>query len=182
MGGGGNVDEAVRKAIEDLLGILDKEGRMYASLLKASKKKAEVISKADVAELEKMTALERSFAERMAEADGLRGRTVRWIWGRLAREGEDASRDDVTVSELKGRVDDPTLKERLDAAHKGILDTILELRMMNELNERLLKNSLDYVDFSINVLTNAEEGGVGYDSKGKEISDGKKKPLMDVRL
>jgi len=44
---------------------------------------------------------------------------------------------------------------------------IEEIKNINEVNSRLIKNSIDFIDFSINILTSANLGGNNYSKEDK---------------
>jgi len=64
---------------------------------------------------------------------------------------------------------------------KKILD---EIKKINELNARLIKNSLDYIDFSINLLadTGLNNDSGSYNSSGETGNNVSKRNFIDAKL
>jgi len=56
----------------------------------------------------------------------------------------------MTISELEKHVDEKQA-EKLREYKKHMTSIIEEIKNINEVNSRLIKNSIDFIDFSINI-------------------------------
>jgi len=83
----------------------------------------------------------------------------------------------MTISELEKHVDEKQA-EKLREYKKHMTSIIEEIKNINEVNSRLIKNSIDFIDFSINILTSANLGGNNYSKEGQINENGKKAILM----
>lgn len=83
--------------------------------------------------------------------------------------------------------------QRLQELHHGLVELLAEIRQVNELNGTLLRQSLAYIDFSINLLTGAADAasydyGAVLSGSGKQdvagrkgVSANRKPVILDVR-
>jgi flagellar biosynthesis/type III secretory pathway chaperone len=161
--------------IDGLIDVLNKETAMYEGILKLSKNKTDVIVKGKVIELESITRLEQSLILQM---------------GKLERERENLV--DAIAAALKLKASDITLTglekllpkeqaERLRDCHNKLPKLVKDLGEANVLNSKLIRNSLEYIDFSINILTSIGATGNNYGYTGQS-SDLKKKNFFDMKL
>ncbi|MFZ5986024.1 MAG: flagellar protein FlgN [Bacillota bacterium] len=161
--------------ISDLINVLDQEARIYEDILKISKNKTDIIIKGKVSELENITKLEQSLILKMGKLENIRESLVGEISALL-----NINPSEITVSELLKYLDNDQAK-RLQAYRDSMADMLKELKNTNELNSKLIKNSIDYIDFSINILSNTQTDGNNY-SKSGQVREAKKKTYFDVKL
>ena len=161
--------------INELIDILNKEAAIYEGVLKLSKNKTETIVAGKVAELEGITRLEQSMILQMGKLEGEREKLV----DRLSVQLKVAA-EDITISSLE-KLLQKEQAGRLRACHKSLDRFLKELSDTNRLNSKLIKSSLDYIDFSINLLANTSSAGNLYGNAG-QASDSKKRNFFDVKL
>lgn len=163
------------KLINDLMDVLLQESKIYEDILEISKNKTDIIVKGKVSELENITNLEQSLIFKIGKLEETRENLVTEI---SAAIGIDPS--DMTVSELEKHLDKKqaqslnTYKEHMTLIIKEIKDT-------NEVNSGLIKNSIDFIDFSINILSSINSEGNNYSNAG-QVKDSKRKTYFDVKL
>jgi hypothetical protein len=161
--------------IEKLIKVLEQETKIYDDLLKISKDKTNIIIEGKVSELESIVKLEQSIILNMSKLEDLRETLVEKLSSSM---GLDAS--EITISTLASRVND-SYAQKLRACQQTMSATINELKDTNSLNTKLIKNSLEYIDFSINVLSAADPAGNIYGNTG-EVNGSKKRSLIDMKL
>jgi hypothetical protein len=64
---------------------------------------------------------------------------------------------------------------------KNLSSILSDLKEINSLNSKLIKNSLDYIDFSINILGSLGPSGNNYENSGEAITS-KGRNLFDIKL
>jgi hypothetical protein len=70
---------------------------------------------------------------------------------------------------------------RLKGYQEKLSKTVGELKNSNDLNSKLIKNSLDFINFSISLVTEVGAANNNYGSSG-QVGGSKKRSLFDVKL
>ncbi len=162
-------------SIKKLIDLLNKESAIYEGILKLSKEKTDVIVKGRVTELEGITRAEQAMILQLGKLEEEREALVGVLAEQLGIKPED-----ITVSELEKILPKEQSKELKECGNKmtGLMNN---LRDSNGMNSKLIRNSLDYIDFSVNVLSNAGSSGDLYGKSGQS-NDGKKRNFFDMKL
>lgn len=161
--------------IDGLISVLNKETAMYEGILKLSKNKTDVIVKGKVTELESITSLEQKMILQLGKLEEERERLVDAIAAELKMKASD-----VTLAGLEKLLPKEQVG-KLKACNNKLPALVKDLGEANVLNSKLIKNSLDYIDFSINILTSVGETGNNYGYSGQS-SDSKKRNFFDMKL
>ena len=159
----------------ELINTLKQEKGVYDSVLKIAEDKTDVIIKGKVDELEKMLKLEQELVLQLAKLEDLRERLVAKIFSELGIAGRD-----MTISTLAQAMEGP-YASKLKECQGLLLDTIGRLKAKNDLNSKLIKNSLEYINFSINLIASVDSGSNNYSGSG-QVSDAKKRNFFDMKL
>ncbi len=162
-------------SIKKLIDLLNKESAIYEGIMKLSKEKTDVIVKGRVTELEGITRAEQAMILQLGKLEEEREALVGVLAEQLGIKPED-----ITVSELEKILPKEQSKELKECSNK-MTGLINNLRDSNGMNSKLIKNSLDYIDFSVNVLSNAGSSGDIYGKSGQS-SDAKKRNFFDMKL
>lgn len=158
-----------------LFEILDKEAQVYDEILQLSKDKTTIVIEGKIAELEEITKAEQSLIVKIGELESLRENCVEEIADQL-----NIKPSELTVSELTKQLNDESAKKLVECKNK-IEDILKKLKEVNNLNSKLIRNSIDYIDFSLNILSAASDTNNNYSNNG-EVGEGKKKTFMDIKL
>jgi len=161
--------------INELLDILDREIKIYEELLKLSKDKTDFIVNGKVTELDSITKLEQTLVLNMGKFEDMREETV----SALAKD-IGINEANTTISELSKYIDKDQA-QRLKEHKSKLLNIIGEIKTKNDLNSKLIQNSIDYINFSVNVLSSTSSGDNNYGNTGN-TNEGKKKTYFDVKL
>ena len=168
-----NIDKEVNAVID----ILKKEHGYYADMLELSKSKKKIIVEGKVAELDKIVKLEQDMILNIGQLERKREEEVAKLSGRLNLKSEQ-----VTITEL-AKVLQPELKKRLEDIQNKLQETFSELKSINDVNGQLIEQSLEYIDYSINIVTGAGmETGSLYGDIGKNKSKQNKKNIFDTKV
>ncbi len=134
--------------VEVLIDTLNKEESEYVTLLDLSRKKTPVIVAGEVEKLQKITDEEQSVVDRLAALDSKRAETMRDI--------ADVMNRDVTTLKLSHLIEmlekRPSERDAIAALRDRLKATVGELKMINDQNRELIRQSLDIVDFNLNLI------------------------------
>jgi len=160
--------------LERLVENLDDEKRIYTELLKLSEQKKEVILEKKIRELEKIVQLEQEFIIHIGRLENERQEIVESL---AAQKNINA--EEVTISTLISWASGQ-LKLQLEKIKEEFADIIEKQRALNQINEKLLKINLEYVDFAINFL--AGNSGSVYEKQGQASQVRQNRNLFDKKV
>jgi len=165
----------VNSIVNELIGVLNGECEIYKEILSLAYKKKEIIIKGRVTELENLVKLEQSLLVKVGKLDRQREDLTRKLTELLGIDESEA-----TITNICSKLD-KNEADQLLAIKETFQDVLQELRDVNELNSRLVKNSLDYINFSINLLGAAGNLNNSYMETGQP-SGGQTKHFFDYKL
>ena len=161
--------------LEKMVNIMETEYQLYNTLLDLSQKKTHAIANGKIKDLEKLVEAEEHLVLELSRVEDERERCV----AELARQlGMDSK--DVTISNLISHAEGE-LAERLSELQKKINKQISEQKRVNRLNEQLIKNNLEYINFSLGLLTGGGQPGVIYKKTGETDSKQQERNLIDKK-
>ena len=134
--------------IEELIDTLNKENDEYGKLLELSKRKSAVIVSRDIAALEKITDDEQSVMTVIGNLDAKRAQVTCDI--------ADVINKDVESLKLSVLIDllakQPDQQRALSEVHDKLKVTVDNVRQINESNRQLIDQSLEMVEFDLNMM------------------------------
>lgn len=135
-------------SIDPLLIILDKLEKMHKSLLKLAYHKTELIKVGDMEGLDQMLKSEQSHVAAISQLEQQRQKVVTEYLGAkgIALSGQ------ATVADVMGAADTPQEKDKLDEVRKRLLLTIKTLKKQNDLNQKMIFQSLQVVNMTLDLL------------------------------
>lgn len=161
--------------MDRLIEILNKETAVYEGIFKLFRNKTDAIVEGKVSELEGITRLEQSMVIQLSKLEEEREELVDKLAVQL-----NVKASDITLDSL-GKLFPKEQAQELENCHNTLPRLIHNLGEANTLNSKLIRNSLDFIDFSINVLTNAGSAGNNYRYTGQS-GDSKKRNFFDMKL
>jgi len=161
--------------VDQLIDILKSEATLYDSILKVSRKKTGIIIDGKISELESITKLEQAIVMQVGKLEDARENLVEKLSAQL---NLDSSR--ITISDIS-KLLQREQANRLNTCQFALEKVLEELKSANELNSKLIKNSLEYIDFSINLLANTSVAGNLYGNSGR-ANDSKMRNFFDMKL
>jgi flagellar biosynthesis/type III secretory pathway chaperone len=159
---------------ERLIEILEKESALYRDILDLSRHKTNTIVEGRVSQLEQLTGVEQRLLLSVGGLEQQREEVVDQLARRLGIPA-----DELNISVAVEQAEDE-LKEKLVALKEEIENTLKDLKEVNDLNSELIKKSLEYIDFSINLIAGGPED-VTYDAK-KGRDKGKGASFFDQKV
>lgn len=162
----------MQEHLTELMSVLTEEKNIYDELLEISKNKKNIIVEGNVNELEKITKTEQSIMIELSKLEDRREDNIQRIADIIGIEPQN-----LTISKLAEHVDHETGKKLRDM-RDTIMKVLKELKDLNALNSKLINSSMEYIEFSLGLLTSAVEADNNYTmdaerkgSKGKNFFD-----------
>lgn len=138
-----------------LIETLNKENEEYQILLELSKKKTPVLVKGDVEALRLLLEEEQPHMDKIANLENKRIEAVNDIATVLSKDADSLTIRDI-IALLKGQDE---VQHELEEIHQKIKATVHEVTALNDINKSLIQDSLEMVQFDINLI-NSLKGGV----------------------
>lgn len=161
--------------IHDLIKVLDQEAKAYDDILKIAKNKTSIIVEGKVAELESIVKIEQTLVLQMSRIETMRENIVDKLSADLGLKAKD-----VTISELLKLIKGEEAA-KLKESQVNMNNVLNDLKHTNEVNSKLIKNSLDFINFSINLISSVDIGTNNYGTGGM-ANDTKKRTFFDMKL
>lgn len=137
--------------IDNLTDVMNKESAEYSELLELSQSKTTAIVKGDVECLQEILGKEQRIIDRINKLDEERESNVKDICNVLNLPfGEIKVEQIVQMLERK-----PKEHDALQEAHLGLKRILDQMLMVNDNNKMLLKESMEMIDFELNLAKSA---------------------------
>ena len=164
-----------KENIECLVDILNRETELFNDILNVSKNKTKIIINGDVKGLEKIINLEQAMVLKIGKLEDEREKALTNISKDL--EGKE---EELNISNLLKKLPKETANELKECRFK-IKEIIGEIKNTNVLNSKLIKDSLDFINFSVSLFSDSGVVSDNYDDiKGKDES--KNASIFDIKL
>lgn len=164
-----------QELLDQLIDLLETEYNLHEEVLKISQKKTDIIIGGKVSELEGVVKLEQSFVAQESKINIKKEELVSQLSNETSLKEETWN-----VSELI-KLSSPQQREKLKAYQVRMTNLIDQLNQSNQLNAKLIGNSLEFIEFSLNLVSSADVAGNNYGNKGDTL-DKEKKNLFDMKL
>jgi len=166
------IDRQAEKIIE----ILNKEYAYYKDLLELSNKKKTIVVEGKVSELDKIVRFEQNLIFDLGQLEKLREQELQRLNQMLGVDGKS------NVSEIIKHIPQK-LADEFTKLQKDMGNTISELQNVNNINGQLIQQSLDYIEYSVNMVTSTGPSNSVYsDFKGTDKSLDSKKRIFDTKV
>lgn len=150
----------------ELIEELNNELSIYKEFLSLAEKKTGVLVKGDVKTLSEITGIEQNLVLKLGRIEERRLNIVKKI---AASFGKDINEINAGFFEEVLSSDELTEFNRVFSELKSVLS---ELKDKNSTNEKLIKRALDYIKFSLDVITEAGKDISVYDARGNNSGKG----------
>jgi flagellar biosynthesis/type III secretory pathway chaperone len=165
--------------VEELIQLLEEETGCYTLLLEMADNKKDVIINGDLPGLQKLTKQEQELAGLLLRLEKKRSTLLDDICLVTNRKPED-----MTVSKLiemlQGQKDE---QSRLTNAVEALTTVVIPLKEANQLNQQLIEQSLEFVDFTMNALQSSKEPitSNSYKPSGKAYGQAQSTNFFDAK-
>ena len=134
--------------MENLISVLEEEGKVYEELLELSMKKTPIIVNGDLEGLQKITDEEQVVVAKINRLDAKREDVTKDIANVLNKDVTKLKLADI-IHMLSQR---PIEQNKLASAHDKLKTVVGQMTRVNEQNRDLIKSSLEMVEFDLNLL------------------------------
>jgi flagellar biosynthesis/type III secretory pathway chaperone len=138
--------------MHNLIEIMNDQAQRYEELLGLSLEKKEAIVKNEIEELQKITNLEQRIVSQNNKLEKKRMALTADIAEVLGKGSQE-----ITLGELITLMDGQDEQASLKAVGNRIRDVMHKLGEANDLNNALIQNALDYVEYSLNVIRSSTD-------------------------
>lgn len=135
-------------SVEKIVSILTKLERMHNSLLELAYKKTELVKVGNMDELDKMLKDEQAHVAAIEQLEQQRQMTVT----EYLRAKGIALSDSPTVADVIDATETTVEKEQLEAVRNRLILVVDDLRKQNDLNQKLVFQSLQFVNVTLSLL------------------------------
>ena len=165
--------------IEELIMVLGDEERVYAEIIPVAEKKTRIIVNNDLQSLNSITEEEQALIGRISKLERKRQEVIRNI-GIVMNKKESELNFITIIDLLKGQEKE---QEELRKLHDRLKRTIDALKLINERNQMLIKQSIEMIDFDINLMQSLRTSpGVGQYNTSSEVEiQGLNKGMFDAK-
>ena len=165
--------------IEELIKVLGDEEKIYAEIIPLAEKKTRIIVNNDLQSLNSITEEEQALIGRISKLERKRQEVIRNI-GIVMNKKESELNFITIIDLLKGQEKE---QEELRKLHDRLKRTIDALKLINERNQMLIKQSIEMIDFDINLMQSLRTSpGVGQYNTSSEVEiQGMNKGMFDAK-
>ena len=139
--------------IENLINVLIEQDKEYKELLNLSKEKTEVIIKGDTDKLREMLSEEQHYLDKVANLEKNRIEIVNDIAIVLNKDVEYLTVKEI-VRLLEGQKKE---QQKLAQARDNLNRTLKDMVKINDMNKRLIEDSLEMIEFNINLINSMKQ-------------------------
>ncbi|MGI6372140.1 MAG: flagellar protein FlgN [Caldicoprobacterales bacterium] len=164
--------------VEILMGILssmEKERDFYLELNELSTRKTDIIIEKKIKDLEKIVDLEQGIIVNIGKLEADRQELV----DRLAGI-KDVDPESITLSTLI-EYSDGDIRDRFQTLQDDFVRIIDRQSHLNEINEKLIRTNLEYINMAINLMVGDGTSGQVYQREGRTKKGGQNRNLFDSK-
>lgn len=165
--------------IEELIMVLGDEEKIYSEIIPIAEKKTQIIVNNDLQSLNSITEEEQELLGKISKLEKKRQEVIRNIG--IVMNKKESELNFITIIELLNGQEKE--QEELRKLHDKLKRTIDVLSTLNERNQMLIKQSLEMIDFDINLMQSLRTSpGVGQYNIASEVEmQGMKSGMFDAK-
>jgi len=134
-------------SFEILIKVIDDLFKLQLDMIELANHKKEVLISGDIDELSKIIRQEASWVKKLSKLEEERIAAVK----QLLKERK-LSNDNINILELIMVLESPIEREQLTELNLKLTGSIEEIQRLNDLNTQLIKQSLDFIENTINTI------------------------------
>lgn len=161
---------------KNIIEILKKEHSYYKDLLELSNKKKSIVVEGKVAELDKIVRVEQNMIFDLGQLEKQREKELQSLCQALKLDGR------ATITELSKLLPEHLAKQ-LGEVQNDMKETIANLQNVNNVNGELIQQSLEYIEYTVNMITSSGSTSSLYDDlKPSNSGASNKRRLFDTKV
>jgi flagellar biosynthesis/type III secretory pathway chaperone len=164
-------------AIEGLMQTMDKLNQIHLVMLELAELKTSVLVQNQVDKLNQIVNKETSLIKQISELDRQRIEDISQF---LVHKGYRPN-PNITVEDLVKLLFKAEEKQALKQSQRNLIETLEKIRALNVLNQQLIKQSLAFVDHSIDVLSNVADADIVYHHPNDRNYSNSKSGMFDTK-
>ncbi len=171
----------LEKAIENrIIEIVEEETRIYQEILSLSEEKRRILVEGKAAELDMVVRSEQKLSGEIVKLEKERDELLT-----SAVNSGSITKEDMIISKLMQKMSTGAAK-RASELSTELTDILMKLKQVNDINGELIKQSLDYIEYTVNIMsstgmaTNLTYGGGAGPVDPKK--PGSKKTFFDSKV
>ncbi|NMO96613.1 flagellar protein FlgN [Paenibacillus lemnae] len=164
-------------AVDQLIKVLEQLNTVYSNMLTLADSKTNAIKENQVDTVVQIMNQESKSVKLVEQLEHKRAEVTQLF---LHSRGI-KSQLELNVTELSKLVFDLEERERLLNIQSTLSGTLLRLKEKNDLNQQLIKQSLDFIDLSLDLLTGKPSQDITYQHPGERSSNTGRTGLFDTR-
>lgn len=141
--------------VDRLLMALEKDCEIYAEILRIGEEKKDTIIKGDIEKLDQITKREHALIASLMKLEEIRDKIISEIMRQTGLQKVNVIDDIITV------VDDGS-KQKIESVKRKLSNLMSDVKDVNESNGALLKQSLDMIEFNVNLMSSIGETETNY--------------------
>lgn len=149
------------KLTDQLILVLNKEQEIYDEVIKLSKNKQDAIVLNKIKDLEDVIKKERTYAISLAKLEEIRSKVIDQLLNHYDL------REINVLSDMYPFMNEKEVRE-IDGMRKKLVNTVGILGQKNEMNKKLIEQSLDQIEFDLNLITTIGDGNVNYEGTASD--------------
>lgn len=165
--------------IEELIMVLGDEEKLYGEIIPIAEKKTQIIVNNDLQSLTGITDEEQKLVGKISKLEKKRQEVLRNIG--IVMNKKESELNFITIIDLLNGQEKE--QEELRRLHDKLKRTVSDLSLINERNQMLIKQSVEMIDFDINLLQSLRTSpGVGQYNTASEVEiQGMSKGMFDAK-
>ncbi|MFC4777820.1 flagellar protein FlgN [Paenibacillus sp. GCM10023252] len=157
--------------VSQVVKAIDQLAEVHEQLIQTGLAKKQAILSKELDELMRLMRIESKLSREITEMDQERSLVSR----KLMMDKGVKNRFNVTYRNLMGVIHDPEERTELQRVHERLERAIVQLKQVNDLNQTLLQQSLDFIAFTIDLYLNPEDESYTYKHPASPTGDPKNK-------
>lgn len=162
------------KMIDQLLLALNKEQEIYDEVIAMSKDKQQAIVNNDLTKLQVIMEKEKTYSISLVKLEEIRSKML----NQLVKEYDLVEINN--LSDLYPFMKDQDVR-KIENIRTRLMNTVKILSQKNELNKQLLEQSIEQVQFDLNLMTTVGEGNVNYEGNASD-TDVERRSIFDRKI
>lgn len=162
--------------VEQLVSIVEEMLHEHETLLALAYEKKEILIQGDMKGLEKVTGQELTLIQRIEALE-----KQRVAWGHQMAQEKGIPFEQLTAGKVAELCQDPALAHRMERITDSFARVMKELERVNDLNGQLLRQSLAFVQMTLDAITETPMV-TRYHQQGETVPAAPRRHLFDAKV